>query len=71
MTGDDNIGPSDRSQMRAPRAVVHRSLVSLMFVAAYCGQFAIDIGLQVLMRRLCTAPEGAMWDAGVKFPKGL
>lgn len=69
MTGNANSGGSDLSHMRAPKPAVHRSLVSSMFVAAYWGQYAIGIGLQDLMWRLCPAQGGAMRDADIKRRK--
>jgi hypothetical protein len=57
--------------MRAPKPAVHRSLVSLMFVAVDWRQYAIGIGLQDLMWRPCPAQGGAMRDADIKLRKDL
>jgi hypothetical protein len=68
MPGDADSGGSDLSRMKAPKPAVHRSLVSLI---AYWGQYAIGIGLQDPMWRLCPAQGGAMRDAAVKLRKDL
>lgn len=71
MTGDAICGLSDHSHMMAPEPAVHGSPVCSMFVAAYWGRYAIDIGLHDLMWRPCPAQGGAMRDADVKLRKDL